>query len=159
MNYFLCLRTKWMKPSPPHSCTSTDTCLLGWTSISSTSVKNRFSHPSFSTASPHSPPDPSPCRKSASYWLMTWDFQLQATAGRQNGQMGQNTVLTKHLFVFRAWVHVSAQVKLFEQMFIPLLFFFDLDSSEERSNTCKEMKKREWQHAEEEWGKKFKKTK
>lgn len=60
--------------------------------------------------------------------------------------MGQNTLLTKHLLMFGGRVHVSAQVKLLKQMLLlscsPLLFFFDLDSSEDRSNTCKETKKK-----------------
>lgn len=67
---------KWVSNSPLHLCTSTGTCPLRWTSISSISVKNRFWRPSSSTASPHSHLAPDPDRKYGAYWLKAWDFPL-----------------------------------------------------------------------------------
>lgn len=103
---------KWIflmkKSSPPHSCTNIDTCLSGWTSISSTSVRNRFWRPSFSTASLHSPPDPGPCRRSASYWWKIRGSRLQVTgkaqkAPTQTSRSALNAATDPRTFALLLW--------------------------------------------------------
>lgn len=68
-----------------------------------------------------------------------------ASRGAEQTRGSENTPheTPAHVWV---WVHVSAQVKLLKQTLLPLLFFFDLDSSEDRSNTCKGQK--EWRRVE-----------